>query len=137
MAQVRLTSSLIQPGCLILFHRAEIYVFLVVYNSLTPKVMHEGFCHTRPILKFSLHHTVYKVCQTSQDVEMVEVNMDKRFECNQCEKSYYDIDSLSRHIRWKHTLPTRTFECTDCDSSFKLKSSLVRHQRKKHPENDD
>ena len=44
--------------------------------------MHEGFCHTRPILKFSLHHTVYKVCQTSQDVEMVEVNMDKRFECN-------------------------------------------------------
>ena len=83
------------------------------------------------------HHIVYKVCQTSQDMKMVEVNMDKRFECNQCEKSYYDIDSLSRHVRWKHTLPTRTCECTDCDLSFKLKSSLVRHQRKKHPENDD
>ena len=32
------------------------------------------------------HHIVYKVCQTSQDMKMVEVNMDKIFECDQCEK---------------------------------------------------
>ena len=58
----------------------------------------------------------------------------QRIKCEYCEKSYFDKDSLQRHIRWKHKTEQRVFLCTKCDKSYKYKSSLANHVKKIAPE---
>ena len=80
-------------------------------------------------LKFE-SHLILKACQR-KDEEILEVDDEGRLQCQQCERSYADVDSLTRHIAWKHK-EARNFECSECKASFKLKSSLSRHMRQEH-----
>ena len=61
----------------------------------------------------------------------VEVNEEDKFECTFCERSYFDQDSLFRHIEWKHK-NAKSYACEHCSVTFQYKSSLVRHKRKVH-----
>ena len=60
------------------------------------------------------------------------VNDLERIKCEYCEKSYFDNDSLQRHIRWKHKTEQRVFPCTKCEKFYRNKSSLVNHVKKLH-----
>ena len=64
----------------------------------------------------------------------ISVNDLQRIQCEHCEKSYFDNNSLQRHIRWKHNTQSeqRVFSCTKCDKSYRNKSSLVKHMHNLH-----
>ena len=53
-------------------------------------------------------HLLLKICRQKQ---IIELDSNLRFACDQCEKSYAEKDSLDRHIRWKHGLSNKQFEC--------------------------
>ena len=80
-------------------------------------------------LKFE-SHLILKTCQR-KDEEVLQVDDEGRLQCEQCDRSYADVDSLSRHVAWKHRGATN-FECSKCKAIFKLKSSLSRHMRQEH-----
>jgi uncharacterized C2H2 Zn-finger protein len=77
-------------------------------------------------------HLMLRLCRQVNTEDVVEVDSNLKFLCDQCDKTYAEKDSLDRHIRWKHCHPIGLFECSECDASFKLKSSLTRHIRKVH-----
>ena len=51
------------------------------------------------------NHLVLKVCQ--QKGEKFKLNKQLRVQCNVCEKSYKEIFCLKRHIKQKHTEPSK------------------------------
>ena len=61
-------------------------------------------------------------------------NNDKKYKCEQCEKSYKDRHSLDRHVTAKHNSKESNDEhkCDLCDSSYEDKCSLDRHVKAKH-----
>ena len=75
-------------------------------------------------------HLIKRTCQRKEE-EILEVDDGGRLQCEQCERTYADVNSLTRHIAWKHR-KVINFECSECKASFKLKSSLSRHTRQEH-----
>ena len=75
-------------------------------------------------------HLARRSCKEKKEFK---VNSEERFQCEICEKSYLDINSLRRHINWKHknSEPTK-FDCELCKVSYAHPSSLARHVRKMH-----
>ena len=74
-------------------------------------------------------HLVLKSCQRKE--EILEKDGRGKLKCDECHRSYADVNSLTRHIAWKHREPI-DFKCTECKASFKLKSSLTKHKRQEH-----
>ena len=74
-------------------------------------------------------HLILKTCQRKE--EILEVNERGKLQCEECHRSYADVNSLTRHIAWKHRESVH-FECSECKASFKLKSSLTRHKKLEH-----
>ena len=71
--------------------------------------------------------------RSCKDKKECEVNDLERYQCEICDKSYLDKDSLKRHINWKHKISEQTkFECELCKVSYAHHSSLARHIRKMH-----
>ena len=66
-------------------------------------------------LKFE-SHLILKACQR-KDEEILEVDDEGRLQCQQCERSYADVDSLTRHIAWKHK-EARILECSECKGKW-------------------
>lgn len=56
-----------------------------------------------------------------------EVKMDRKYECNLCDKHFVHKSSLVNHIRLHSG--ERPFKCSDCGKTFTLSSNLRRHAR--------
>ena len=84
-------------------------------------------CFGPNLRKFEAHMYL-KVCQNKVKQE---VNDSHKFQCEMCEKSYFERKCLYRHINLKHKTP-RDFKCEICDVSYSYKSSLTRHVQKVH-----
>ena len=82
--------------------------------------------------KFKVH-IMSKVCQVIDS--SIKINDDKKYQCELCDKSYLEKDSLDRHMQYKHRKKPTKFKCEVCESTFSYESSLVRHIKKKHTEN--
>ena len=53
----------------------------------------------------------------------------KKYECNQCDKSFKSNQSLKQHHDYIHEGVSRIkFECNQCDKSYNTKDALIRHQ---------
>ena len=81
-------------------------------------------------LKFEVH-LLHKACRNEE--ESIEVNDDERYQCDQCDKTYAEKNSLNRHCEWKHRGKARDLKCQVCEASYQHKSSLLRHVKKNHP----
>ena len=54
----------------------------------------------------------------------------KKFECKQCQKTYFSIQTLNDHIQTKHK--GIKYTCDQCDNQFTHKNSLNMHIQSKH-----
>ena len=54
----------------------------------------------------------------------------KKFECKQCQKTYFSIQTLNDHIQTKHK--GIKYTCDQCDNQFTHKTSLNMHIQSKH-----
>ncbi|CAG9806270.1 unnamed protein product [Chironomus riparius] len=52
----------------------------------------------------------------------------KRFQCDQCQRSFGLKQTLMNHIRNKHSNNVRSFKCDLCDKTYKTKSALYNHR---------
>ena len=57
---------------------------------------------------------------------------DRPFSCGQCNKSYFKLIDLTRHIRSTHYKLT-PFKCELCQKSYTRKETLKVHMKKMHP----
>ena len=79
-------------------------------------------------------HIASKICHDINN--KLNLNENNKFECDQCEKTYLDKDTLMKHIRWKHASIKIKINCKLCTVTFSYKSTLVRHMKKIHGIND-
>ena len=79
-------------------------------------------------------HITSKVCYA--EGRKFSLNEDDKFECDLCEKSYLDKESLVKHIRWKHGPKKPRIKCKVCNVEFGYNSTLVRHMKKFHSDNE-
>ena len=74
-------------------------------------------------------HLSSKICESNNKFSL---DKDHVFECDYCDKSYQNRDSLMKHIRWKHSNKSVKINCNLCTSTFQYKSTLVRHLKEIH-----
>ena len=69
------------------------------------------------------YHIANKVCQNKE--EILKLNDQGLFQCEICDKAYYEKQNLQRHIRWKHNSKesSKNFKCEQCDIYFGYKST--------------
>jgi KRAB domain-containing zinc finger protein len=65
-------------------------------------------------------------------IPSAETSLEKKFQCQNCDKSYSHNNSLIRHIQTVHQF--LRFQCNLCSSEFTQKSSLTEHCRNLHSE---
>ena len=68
-------------------------------TKFTCKMCGSNFGRDRSTFKA---HLMLKLCRQSNTKDILEVNSNLKFVCDQCEKTYAEKDSLDRHIKWKH-----------------------------------
>ena len=56
------------------------------------------------------------------------VCQEKPFQCQHCDKSYWQREGLSRHVRTNH-VDKNSFTCSKCDKMFKRKDSFHAHKK--------
>ena len=74
-------------------------------------------------------HLSSKICESNNKFSL---DKDHRFECDYCDKTYQNRDSLMKHISWKHSNKSVKINCNLCTSTFQYKSTLVRHLKEIH-----
>ena len=77
-----------------------------------------------------VNHILNKVCQKRGD--FLEVNEEGRIECNICDKTYTEMNSLKKHIRSKHQPGNPSVSCDLCGKIYADMSSLTRHMNATH-----
>ena len=59
-----------------------------------------------------------------------QYNYEESWKCPKCDKKYWHLDNVYRHIREDHGV--HRYQCTVCLKTFKRKERLDRHFKKKH-----
>ena len=63
-------------------------------------------------------------------------NQEEVFECNHCDKMFYQISNLTRHVKNFHDNSISgeniVYNCPDCNQEYLSKRSLIRHQKMNH-----
>jgi uncharacterized Zn-finger protein len=77
-----------------------------------------------------VNHIVDKVCKKRGD--FLEVNKKGRIECNLCDKTFAEMNSLRKHIPSKHEPGKQRFSCDLCGKAYADSSSLKRHINANH-----
>ena len=68
--------------------------------------------------------------QPPQERRRQIVNVDCKYECEPCQKTFYDGQTLNRHIRSKHEGVKHP--CHQCDYQASYKGDLSKHIQSKH-----
>jgi len=77
-----------------------------------------------------VNHILDKVCKKRND--FLEVNEEGRIECNVCDKTYIEMNSLRKHIRSEHQPGNSSVSCDLCGKIYADMSSLTRHLNATH-----
>ena len=56
----------------------------------------------------------------------------KRFECNHCDKTFYEAKELRIHISGIHETIEKNHHCDHCEKSFVSSPNLKRHVKIEH-----
>ena len=65
---------------------------------------------------------------------VVNINLLKKFSCNDCRYTAYQKDALDKHIKEIHALPVKnsTFHCEFCPFSTTTRTKLLQHNTTTH-----
>ena len=65
-------------------------------------------------------------------VRILHENIDKKFRCNSCSKTFMSKTALKYHMKVSHSVAGKVVECTQCDVTFSHSMSLKRHIKSMH-----
>lgn len=93
------------------------------FNGEENLVIHQKQFHTVTILR-SVHYC--GECKTNFTSESEHTDH-KNFECDECSRSFCQIDNLKDHLVRIHRDNNQKFNCSQCDKTLSSKSSLKDH----------